>query len=101
MNHGTKATGLPDLTANLLRDGGCLIGNLFANPWKQMGIKARLNRLCFHKRSGTPAVVWHMFHAVIAGALIELKTEFGDLADKVMKTLDRHAENLFCTIPAT
>ena len=24
MNHGTKTTGLPDLTANLLRDGGCL-----------------------------------------------------------------------------
>ena len=31
MNHGTKTTGLPDLTANLLRDGGCLIDNLFAD----------------------------------------------------------------------
>lgn len=31
MNHGTKITELPDLTANLLRDGGCLIDNLFAD----------------------------------------------------------------------
>ena len=31
MNHGIKTTGLPDLTANLLRDGGCLIDNLFAD----------------------------------------------------------------------
>lgn len=55
MNHGTKATGLPDLTANLLRDGGCLIDNLFADLWQQMHMKARLNRLGFHKRSGAPA----------------------------------------------
>jgi hypothetical protein len=31
MNHCTKTTSLPDLTANLLRDGGCLIDNLFAD----------------------------------------------------------------------
>lgn len=55
MNNGTKTTRLPDLTANLLRDGNCLIDNLFADLWKQMGMKARLNRLGFHKRSGTPA----------------------------------------------
>lgn len=55
MNHGTKATGLPDLTANLLRDGGCLIDNLFADLWKQVGMRSRLNRIGFHKRSGTPA----------------------------------------------
>lgn len=48
-----KSTGLPDLTANLLRDGGCLIDNLFADLWKQMGIKAKLKRLGFHKRLGT------------------------------------------------
>ena len=29
MNHGTKTIALPELTANLLRDGGCLIDNLF------------------------------------------------------------------------
>ncbi len=55
MNHDTKALGLPDLTANMLRDRGCLIDNLFADLWKQMGMKAKLKRLGFHKRSGTPS----------------------------------------------
>ena len=55
MNQGTKTTGLPDLTANLLREGGCLIDNLFADLWKHVGMKARMNRLGFHKRSGTSA----------------------------------------------
>ena len=55
MNHGTKTTGLPDLTANLLREGGCLIDNLFADLWKHVGMKARMNRIGFHKRSGTSA----------------------------------------------
>ncbi len=55
MNHGTKALELPDLTVNLLHDGGCLIDNLFADLWKQMGMKERLKRLGFHKRSGTPS----------------------------------------------
>jgi SRSO17 transposase len=43
------------LTANLLREGGCLIDNLFADIWKQVGMKNLLNRFGFHKRSGTPA----------------------------------------------
>lgn len=55
MNHGTKTTGLPDLTAGLLRDGGCLIDNLFADLWKHVGMKARMNRIGFRKRSGTSA----------------------------------------------
>lgn len=55
MNHGTNAPKFPDLTANLLRDGSCLVDNLFADLWKQMGMKARLRRLGFHKRSGTPS----------------------------------------------
>jgi len=55
MNHGTKTIALPELTANLLRDGGCLIDNLFADLWKQMSMKARLDRIGFHKRSGTSA----------------------------------------------
>ena len=49
MNHGTKTIALPELTANLLRDGGCLIDNLFADLWKQTGMKARLDRIGFHK----------------------------------------------------
>ena len=55
MNHVTKTTVLPDLTANLLLEGGCLIDNLFADLWKHMGMKAGLNRIGFHKRSGTAA----------------------------------------------
>ncbi len=47
MNHGTKTIELPELTANLLRDEGCLIDNLFADLWKHMGMKARLNRIGF------------------------------------------------------
>ncbi len=54
MNHGTKTKALPELTASLLRDAGCLLDNIFADLWKQMGMKARLNRLRFHKRSGAP-----------------------------------------------
>lgn len=48
INHGTKAMALPNLTANLLRDGGCLIDNLFADLWTQLGMKSKLNRLGFH-----------------------------------------------------
>lgn len=55
MNHGTKTIELPELTANLLRDKDCLIDNLFADLWKHMGMKARLNRIGFPKRSGTSA----------------------------------------------
>lgn len=55
MNHGTKTLQFPELTANILREGGCLVDNLFADVWKRMGMKARLNRLGFHKRSGTQA----------------------------------------------
>ena len=59
MNHGTKTIELPELTANLLRDEGCLIDNLFADLWKHMGMKARLNRIGFPKRSGTSAQELH------------------------------------------
>ena len=47
MNHGAKTLQLPELTANILREGGCLVDNLFADVWKRMGMKARLNRLGF------------------------------------------------------
>ncbi len=54
MNNDTIANELPALTANMLREGGCLIDNLFADLWKHMGMKARINRVGFAKRSGTP-----------------------------------------------
>jgi len=43
--------------------------------------------------------LWHVLHAVIAGALDELKTELGNLLYHVMKTIERHVES--CAIPAT
>ena len=55
MNHAIKTLALPELTANLLRDRGCLIDKLFADLWKRMGMNSRLNRIGFHKRSGTQA----------------------------------------------
>ena len=39
--------------------------------------------------------LWHVFHAVIAGALDELKTELGDMLSRVMETIERHVENFF------
>jgi hypothetical protein len=36
-----------------------------------------------------------VFRAVIIGALDEIKTELGDLADKIIKTIERHVENFF------
>ena len=54
MHRDTKPSALPALTAGLLRNNNCLVDNLFANLWKQMGMKTRLSRAGFHKRSGTP-----------------------------------------------
>jgi len=54
MNTATKNIELPALTANLLEKGGHLADNLFADLWKQVGMKTLLNRSGFSKRSGTP-----------------------------------------------
>jgi len=54
MNTATKNTGLPALTADLLEKGGYLADNLFADLWKQVGMKTLLNKSGFRKRSGTP-----------------------------------------------
>ncbi len=54
MNRDTTPLALPALTADLLRDSGLLIDNLFADLWKQVGMKTLLNWVGFTKRSGTP-----------------------------------------------
>ena len=83
MHHGTKKIELPELTANRLRDKNCLIDNLFAELWKHMGMKARLNRIGFAKRSGTSAHelvyclmiwVWLKVDSIGMFALESLKT---------------------------
>jgi hypothetical protein len=54
VNTATKITELPALTADLLQSNSCLVDNLFADLWKQMSMKALLNKAGFSKRSGTP-----------------------------------------------
>lgn len=54
MHRATKMTSLPALTVDLLQDNGVLIDNLFADLWKQTGMKALLARAGFSKRSGLP-----------------------------------------------
>lgn len=54
MHRDTKLPALPALTADLLRDNGLLVDNLFADLWKQVGMDALLKRAGFGKRSGTP-----------------------------------------------
>jgi hypothetical protein len=41
-------------SADLLQSNSCLVDNLFADLWKQMGMKALLNKAGFSKRSGSP-----------------------------------------------
>jgi SRSO17 transposase len=54
MHRDTTQTALPALTADMLRDNGLLVDNMFADLWKQAGMEARLKRAGFKKRSGTP-----------------------------------------------
>jgi SRSO17 transposase len=54
MNNAKKAPVLPALTAQILKKEGLLVDNLFANLWKQIGMKQLLSKIGFSKRSGTP-----------------------------------------------
>ncbi len=54
MNRDTKMTELPALTLDFLNAKGLLIDNVFANLWKETGMKTLLSRVGFKKRSGTP-----------------------------------------------
>lgn len=53
MNHDTNVSAFPALTADFLRHSDRLIDNIFADLWKQVGMKALLERCGFRKRSGT------------------------------------------------
>jgi len=55
MNHDTKLSALPELTASLLKEKNCLLDNVMASLWKDVGMKAMLTKLGFVKRSGTGA----------------------------------------------
>ncbi len=83
MNYGTKTIELPELTANLLRDEGCLIDNLFAELWKYMGMKARLNRIGFPRRSGTSA--HELVYCLMIGVWLKVDS-IGMFARESLKT---------------
>ena len=55
MHRGTHQPALPALTADLLREHGLLVDNVFAVLWRRVGMDTRLNLAGFEKRSGTPA----------------------------------------------
>jgi SRSO17 transposase len=52
MNHDTTACAFPALTSDFLRNSDRLIDNIFADLWKQVGMKTLLERCGFQKRSG-------------------------------------------------
>lgn len=52
MNHDTTACVFPALTSDFLNNNDRLIDNIFADLWKQVGMKTLLQRCGFHKRSG-------------------------------------------------
>jgi SRSO17 transposase len=52
VNHDTTAYAFPALTSDFLRSSNSLIDNIFADLWKEVGMKALLQRCGFHKRSG-------------------------------------------------
>ena len=52
MNHDTTACAFPALTSDFLRSSDSPIDNIFADLWKQVGMKTLLERCGFRKRSG-------------------------------------------------
>jgi SRSO17 transposase len=52
MNHDTTACAFPALTADFLHNSECLIDNIVADLWKQVGMNTLLQRCGFRKRSG-------------------------------------------------
>jgi hypothetical protein len=50
--HNCLRISITTLTADFLRNRESMIDNIFADLWKQVGIKTLLQRCGFHKRSG-------------------------------------------------
>jgi len=53
MDRDIKATVLPALTIDLLKEEGFSVKNAFTELWRRLGVKTILNRSGFTKRSGT------------------------------------------------
>ena len=89
MTRDTSQWALQALTADLLRDSGLLVDNLFADLWKQVGMKTLLNRAGFSKRSGTPMaelvyclVLWVWLKAGSVGLLARESLQTFSQAEK-------------------
>jgi len=60
------------------------------------GISAMRNQIIANATAIDHATrLWTVFHAVIAGALDEIKTQFGDMLAQVMESIERHVESFF------
>lgn len=102
MSHDTTACAFPALTSDFLRHSDSLIDNIFADLWKQVGMKTLLARCGFHKRSGIEVnpilyclTMWGCLCALIAAAIEEIKPVLADKADLVMQTTDLHVQRFF------
>ena len=58
MTRDTSQWALQALTADLLRDSGLLVDNLFADLWKQVGMKALLSRVGLTSVRGRRLMSW-------------------------------------------
>jgi hypothetical protein len=54
MNRAAKIIELSALTVDLPKAGGLLIDNVFADLWREIGMKTVISRAGFNKWSGTP-----------------------------------------------
>lgn len=93
----------PALTSDCLRHSDSLIDNIFADLWKQVGMKTLLARCGFHKRPGIEVnpilyclTMWGCLCALIAAAIEETKPVLADKADLVMQTTDLHVPPFLC-----
>ena len=92
MHRDTNCSALPALTADLLQESGYLVDNLFADLWRQMGMKTLLSRAGFRKRSGTP------MHELVYGLMlwVWLKVDsIGMFARESLKTFSRAEKDAF------
>jgi hypothetical protein len=71
MNRDTKATVLPALTIDLLKEEGFLAENAFTELWRRVGVKTILNHSGFTQRSGASMLKRIMKALIRHGALIE------------------------------
>lgn len=102
MHHDTTPCALPALPSDFLRSNNCLVDNLFADLWKEVGIKTLLTRCGFRKRSGVPVNevlysltlwVWLKVNSVSLFARQSLSTFCAGSKDVLFEALKREDWN--------